>query len=84
MIKKVITPSNNGNSHNCDYRATSKQAHTAPGIVESFVNDEGEIIHVLSNGNQQSDVLYMKLWGQPKGIILPKNFKGDNPHKSRP
>jgi len=84
MIAKVITTSNNTNSHNCDYRATSKKAHTAPGIVESFVNDDGEIIHVLDNGNQQADCLYIKMWGQPKGAILPKNFKGDNPHKTRP
>lgn len=84
MIQKVITLSNNGNSHNCDYKATSKKAHTAPNIVESFVNDEGEIIHVLESGNTQSDLLYMKHWGQPKGVILPKGFKGDNPHKTRP
>ena len=82
MIQKVITLSNNGNSHNCDYKSTSKKAHTAPNIVESFVNDEGEVMHILDNGNQQTDILYMAMWGKVKGVINWKT-KGENPDKTR-
>ncbi len=64
-----------GNSHNIDYKANVK-AHTAPQIVESFVDDDGEIQHILDNGRQQSDLLYIKHWGQPKGAIMPQGYKG--------
>ena len=56
-----------------------KKANTAPDIIESFLTDDGEIMHILANGNQQTDVLYMKMWGMPKGkIITDKNYKGPN------
>jgi len=81
MITKVITPSNNSNSHNSDFHAQGRKVFTAPSIVESFINDDGEIVHVLVNGNTQTDVLYMKMWGKPKGIIInDKKHKGDNPN----
>jgi hypothetical protein len=75
-MKIVITGENNSNSHNVDFRASVK-AHTAPKISESFVNDDGEIEHILENGNTQLDSLYIKMWGIPKGEIKPKGYKGN-------
>lgn len=72
---KLITNSYGGKSHNVDFKANVK-VHTAPKIEESFVNDEGEIVHILANGNTQTDTLYMQMWGTPKGAIKPKGFKG--------
>ena len=74
-MRKVITKKDSGNSHNVDYKANVKE-NTAPKIMESFIDDDGEIIHILENGNTQSDISYMKMWGIPKGKIKPKSFKG--------
>jgi uncharacterized Fe-S radical SAM superfamily protein PflX len=83
MIRKVITKTNESNSHNIHY-VGGKQAHTAPVILESFVNDDMEIEHILANGNTTLDTAYMAMWGKPKGIMnLDKKYKGENPDKTR-
>ena len=74
-MQKVISHSG-GNSHNINFRA-NRTAHTVPEIEESYVDDEGNIQHILSNGNTLSDVYLVKIWGQPKGIVKPKGHKGD-------
>lgn len=45
------------------------KSHTAPEIEESYTNDAGNVIHILKNGNEMSDLDYMKHWGQPKGVV---------------
>jgi hypothetical protein len=75
-MKVITTSSFGGKSHNVDFVANVK-AHTAPKIEESFIDDEGEIIHILANGNTQKDTLYTQMWGTPKGAIKPKSFKGN-------
>lgn len=81
MPKKVITTTNSSSSHNVDFKCTGKPAHTAPVIIESYVDDAtGEVIHILANGNTQSDTSYMAVWGKPKGKINWK-AKGVNPDK---
>jgi hypothetical protein len=79
MPQKVITRTNTSASHNVDFK-TNKPAYTAPVISESYVNEEGNTMHILTNGNEISDDNYMKMWGRPKGkIITNKNYKGTNP-----
>lgn len=80
MPQKVIVNTNSSSSHNVDFKCTSKPAHTAPEIKESFEDDDGNVIHILANGNTQSDASYMALWGKPKGKIK-WGHKGDNPDK---
>lgn len=75
-VVKIVAQANNSNSVNVDYKSTSKKAYTAPKILESFIDDNGEIMHILENGNTQSDSLYTKMWGLPKGAIKPKTYKG--------
>lgn len=77
-MKKVITNAMGGASHNVNYQAEGKPAHTAPVINFSYVNDDNEVIHVLVNGNELSDKNYMLHWGQPKSKINWK-AKGQNP-----
>ena len=48
----------------------------APEIKESFVDDLGDVQHILSNGNTLSENNYIKHWGQPKGVIMPQGYKG--------
>lgn len=75
---KIITSSAfGGKSNNTDFKANVK-SYTAPKILESFVDDAGEIVHILENGNTQTDSLYMKMWGTPKGKIKPKGYKGNS------
>jgi len=81
MLKKTIVNNYNGNSHNVEFKG-SRKAHTAPDIVESFVDDDGNIIHILANGNTQSDASYMAVWGKPKGVIDWKS-KGVNPNQRK-
>lgn len=78
MITKIVSPSNNTNSHNVDYQSSGKKAMTAPKIVESYLTDEGEIMHILDNGRETLDVAYMAIWGKAKGQINWK-AKGENP-----
>lgn len=74
-MRKIITHSGS-NSHNISYRAERK-VHTAPVITESYIDDLGDVQHILSNGNTLSENLYIKNWGQPKGIIITdKKHKG--------
>lgn len=75
-IIKLVTVANNSNSVNVDFKSTKSKANTAPKIMESFIDDDGIIMHILENVNTQSDLLYIKMWGTPKGEIKPKTFKG--------
>jgi len=83
MITKVITPSNNSNSHNLDFQSQGRKVYVAPKIIESYIADNGEIMHILDNKREQSDISYMAMWGKPKGIILDKGVKGDNPNQRK-
>ena len=82
MIKKIITPSNNSNSNNVDYRSTGKIANKQPLILESFVDDDGEINFILDNGRTTLEKNYQKMWEIPKGKIDWK-AKGNNPDTRR-
>lgn len=58
------------------------KSHTAPEIAESYVNDLGDIIHILTNGNELAELDYLKHWGQPKGSInLKAKVVKINPNK---
>ena len=47
-----------------------RKIYVAPVIDESYMNDAGDIIHILKNGNEISDNNYVKHWGSPaKGKI---------------
>jgi len=67
-MKKVITNFGEGASHNVSYKP-DRPTHTAPVINFSYVNDEGEVMHQLVNGNELSETNFIKHWGQPKGKI---------------
>lgn len=72
-----------GNKKIVDFHA-SKPAYTAPEIVESYVDDDGEVNHILSNGRTTLDTAYRAMWGKPKGVInLDKKYKGENPDKRK-
>ncbi len=66
-----ITPS-------VDYRATVK-SNTAPDILDSYINDDGELVYVLANGNEALSVKYDAIWNPPKSAIKPYS-KGENPN----
>lgn len=57
-----------------------RKIYVAPAIDESYMNDAGDIIHILHNGNEISDNNYVKHWGSPaKGkIITDRKYKGEN------
>lgn len=75
-MQKVVTHLY-GKSPITDFKANVKQNY-APQIEESYVDESGNIQHILSNGNTLSELYYIKIWGQPKGIIKPKGYKGEN------
>jgi len=59
-----------------------RKLYTAPEIDESYMNDNGEMIHILKNGNELSENNYVLHWGIPKGkIVTDKKYKGENPDK---
>jgi hypothetical protein len=80
MIQKLITASNNNNSHNVDYHSTGKVARVMPTITDSFMQDDGETMLILSNGSQSLEKDYNRIWGTKKGVV---NWAGrdENPDK---
>lgn len=66
-----------GKSKSVDYHA-SKPTNVAPVIIESFVDDEGEMQHILESGNTISEKNYTIHWVVKKTAILPKNHKGEH------
>jgi len=66
------------NNTNQQLSSQGRKVYTAPIITESYLTDNGEVMHILANGNEQSDISYMALWGKPKGVINWK-CKGKNP-----
>ena len=71
------TTTTGGRSKSFDFLPT-KPKHTAPVIIESFVDDDGDMQHILQSGNTISEANYQKHWVVAKTEILPKNYKGDN------
>mgnify|MGYP001797293281 CR=1 FL=1 len=73
--------SGEGKNVNVDFVANVK-SHTAPEIAESFTDDDGDVQHILTNGNTLSENNYIKHWGKPKGVInwQAKPVK-ENPNK---
>ena len=82
MIQKIKTPSNNSNSHNVDYHSTGKVARVMPTITDSFMQDDGETMLILSNGSQSLEKDYNRIWGTTKGKI-DWNGRGKNPDSRR-
>ena len=82
MITKIISPSNNTNSHNVDFQSSGKVAIVKPTIEDSFMQDNGEIMLVLSNGRQSLEKDYNRIWGTTKGVVNWKG-KGINPDGRR-
>lgn len=76
-MKVTRTQSNNTNSVNIDYKA-DKKAHVAPEIIDSFVDEAGEVQHNLKNGNTISEKNYALYWDVKKTEINWKS-KGDSP-----
>ena len=81
MIRKVITSGNSGNSCNVDYK-TDKKAMVKPTILDTFMDDNGEDVYILSNERTQLARLYNAFWNPPKSTINWKT-KGENPDKTR-
>jgi len=55
-----------------------RRFYVAPAIKESFIDDNGNIQHVLNNGNTVSEINYTNMWGKIKGKINLKS-KGKSP-----
>ena len=66
-MKKVVTHFH-GKSPVTDFIPNVK-TYSLPEISESFIDDAGDVIHILTNGNQLSENNYIKHWGVPKGKI---------------
>ena len=64
-----------GKTPTTNYHAEVK-TWVAPRIEESYMNDEGEIVHILANGNTSLATKYAAMWGVPKTKIHPKGYKG--------
>ena len=66
---------NAGMSESINIKVVKKQ-YTAPEILESFIDDNGDLQHILANGNIQSEISYAAFWNKKKSEIKPKGFKG--------
>lgn len=73
-MKKVIYEDTN--HHSVEYKAERK-INIKPIITESYVNDNGDVMLILSNGNQMLSDAYKAMWEPAKGKILPKTCRGD-------
>lgn len=77
MPVKVVTKSNNNNSHNVDFKADRK-IYTPPVITGMFTEGD-EVWYNLDNGNTISKANYDKHFTEPaKGIVITdKKYKGE-------
>ena len=65
------------------YKANVK-SNTAPEVAEQFIDDEGEVQYILSNGNTQPKLKYDAIWNPKKGIVnTNKMYKGENPDRTK-
>lgn len=55
-----------------------KKTYTMPIVVDSFVDDEGESILVLENGNTISELKFNALWKPAKLQVIKKGHKGES------
>lgn len=46
-----------------------KKTQTAPEIDEHYVDDAGDIMLILKNGNTQSKISYEAMWGKLKNAV---------------
>lgn len=67
-MKTRLMNMNTGRGSVTDY-VPARPTYTAPVIMESYVDDKGDIQHILASGNTLSENNYVKHWGQPKGKI---------------
>lgn len=74
-----MTVTTNGQAVN--YHANVKTYHK-PTVVETYMDDDGDEVYILSNGNTQLSVLYNNLWNPAKTKINWKS-KGENPDKTK-
>lgn len=65
-----------------DFKA-KRAAHYAPIVIDTIMDDEGNLQHILENGNTIPKDRYDALWNVKKTAILPKYYKGENPHKTK-
>ena len=68
-----------GISPTSDFRPAVK-AKVAPTIQESYIDDDGNVQHILTNGNTISENNYVLHWHKPKGVI---NMKAKDPNPDR-
>ena len=61
-----------------DYKA-QRPMNTQPHIEESYINDDGNVVHILSNGRETLADIYNAVWNIPVNRqIMPKGYKGKN------
>lgn len=77
---EIVRTETGGASINFDYRATKKSI-VVPKIVESYVDDDDIVQHILESGDTMSALRYEATYGKLiiPGEIKPKGHKGDNP-----
>ena len=73
MTKKII-------DGNITFHADTKM-YTAPKVIDSFMDDNGDKVLVLENGNTTLETRYNSLWHPCRGIVKPENYKGENPDR---
>lgn len=63
----------------------NKPITVVPKVIESFIDDDGNVQHNLDNGITMTASRYEAMFGRPliKGEIKPKNHKGDNPDRTK-
>jgi len=82
MITKIVSASNNTNSHNVDYQSSGKKAMTAPKILEEYIDDDGNKNYVLAGNKTQLADAYNQLWNPTKTPVQWNN-RGINPDGRR-
>ena len=79
---KLIKIKAAGYQHTLVYHPDVKSSR-APVIAESFLNDSGEVEHILENGNTILKKKYDSVWNPKRGIVMPEGYKGTNPDKTK-
>jgi hypothetical protein len=75
-MTKITTHTPQGN--NVEFKASVK-CYTAPVVIDTFMDDEGNENYLLANGNTSLADRYNALWNPKKGIVNNNiKYKGEN------
>lgn len=76
FMKQTTITQDTGKTGVTDFKPERK-SYTEPKVIDTFIDDTGEEVYVLENGNTVSKTRHDAIWKPSKGTVKAKGFKGE-------